>query len=345
MRSRLSVAGLGVSLALALMLAIAGFASLSTPAAALLPPGCSQTGQTVTCTDMSSSNAFTVPSGVSSIHVTAVGGMGGSSNTGRGGPGAVVSGDLNVEPGSTPYAVVGTNGGSQSPVGGGGFGGPNGFCIFLNFSPPPCQTFPSWDGGGASDVRSSPNDLSSRLLVAAGGGGSGEAGGVGGVGGGFNGSSAEGGGGLGASASAGGTGGTGATLSACPPFARYCASGGSGGNGGFGTGGNGGGGGGGGFAVSPDDLQFGSGGGGGGGGLFGGGGGGGGGLFAGSGGGGSNLVPSRGSQSIDTSGVPMVQISYLALPTSKDQCMNGGWRDFSQFKNQGDCIQFVNTGK
>lgn len=34
-------------------------------------------------------------------------------------------------------------------------------------------------------------------------------------------------------------------------------------------------------------------------------------------------------------------------PTSKDQCKNGGWRGFSvprPFKNQGDCIQFVNTG-
>jgi lysophospholipase L1-like esterase len=35
----------------------------------------------------------------------------------------------------------------------------------------------------------------------------------------------------------------------------------------------------------------------------------------------------------------------LGLPTTKDQCNNGGWRDFSQFKNQGECIQFVNTGK
>ncbi|HSP95953.1 MAG TPA: hypothetical protein VL049_01735 [Candidatus Dormibacteraeota bacterium] len=35
-------------------------------------------------------------------------------------------------------------------------------------------------------------------------------------------------------------------------------------------------------------------------------------------------------------------------PTSKDQCKNGGWRNFTVprvFKNQGDCIQFVNTGK
>jgi hypothetical protein len=35
-------------------------------------------------------------------------------------------------------------------------------------------------------------------------------------------------------------------------------------------------------------------------------------------------------------------------PTNKDQCKNGGWRNFTvprTFKNQGDCIQFVNTGK
>jgi hypothetical protein len=37
-----------------------------------------------------------------------------------------------------------------------------------------------------------------------------------------------------------------------------------------------------------------------------------------------------------------------AAPTSKDQCKNGGWRNFTfprVFKNQGDCIKFVNTGK
>jgi DNA-binding beta-propeller fold protein YncE len=35
-------------------------------------------------------------------------------------------------------------------------------------------------------------------------------------------------------------------------------------------------------------------------------------------------------------------------PTTKDQCTNGGWNAFQfprTFKNQGDCIQFVNTGK
>jgi hypothetical protein len=37
-----------------------------------------------------------------------------------------------------------------------------------------------------------------------------------------------------------------------------------------------------------------------------------------------------------------------AAPTSKDQCKNSGWQNFTfphPFKNQGDCIQFVNTGK
>ena len=37
-------------------------------------------------------------------------------------------------------------------------------------------------------------------------------------------------------------------------------------------------------------------------------------------------------------------------PTSKDDCKTGGWQTFTDgqnnpFKNQGDCIQFVNTGK
>ena len=37
-----------------------------------------------------------------------------------------------------------------------------------------------------------------------------------------------------------------------------------------------------------------------------------------------------------------------SAPTDKDQCKNGGWQTFDSpraFRNQGDCIQFVNTGK
>ena len=31
------------------------------------------------------------------------------------------------------------------------------------------------------------------------------------------------------------------------------------------------------------------------------------------------------------------------LPTSKDQCKNGGWRTYGVFKNQGDCVSFIAT--
>jgi hypothetical protein len=39
-----------------------------------------------------------------------------------------------------------------------------------------------------------------------------------------------------------------------------------------------------------------------------------------------------------------------AQATSKDQCKDGGWQfvfraNGTGFKNQGDCIQYVNTGK
>jgi YVTN family beta-propeller protein len=35
-------------------------------------------------------------------------------------------------------------------------------------------------------------------------------------------------------------------------------------------------------------------------------------------------------------------------PTNKDQCKKGGWEIFTipeKFKNQGDCVSFVETGK
>jgi hypothetical protein len=32
------------------------------------------------------------------------------------------------------------------------------------------------------------------------------------------------------------------------------------------------------------------------------------------------------------------------LPSSKDECKNGGWRSYGVFKNEGDCLSFVATG-
>jgi hypothetical protein len=32
-------------------------------------------------------------------------------------------------------------------------------------------------------------------------------------------------------------------------------------------------------------------------------------------------------------------------PTSTDQCKDGSWQGYAQFKNQGDCVSYVVTGK
>jgi hypothetical protein len=37
----------------------------------------------------------------------------------------------------------------------------------------------------------------------------------------------------------------------------------------------------------------------------------------------------------------IVVVDAQALPTTKDQCKNGGWRNYGEFKNQGDCVSFV----
>ncbi len=345
-------------------LVVVGLVFAPSASVAALPPGCSQSGQTVRCTYRSGSNPFTVPAGVSSIRVVAVGGTGGSSPTGGGvgGAGAVVTGDLPVVGGSTLYAIVGGNGraptlpeditGAAGGSNGGGRGATPFVCLsdpgLCAASAPALFSFYGGGGGGPSDVRSSQNDLSGRLLVAAGGGGSGGAGGgpggstspggAGGAGGGNDGVSGEtcgGGPGLGGGGAAGGMGG--AAASDC----NFISAAGSGAGGSGGLGGDGGVGGGGGHSAG---VFLGGGGGGGGGGLFGGGGGGGGvSAGGGGGGGGSNLVPAGGSQSIDTTSVPMVQIAYQLVPASKAQCKRGGWRNYPQFKNQGQCVAFVVT--
>ncbi len=65
---------------------------------------------------------------------------------------------------------------------------------------------------------------------------------------------------------------------------------------------------------------------------------------------GPNIVPTDCSQppppfssSQVTSGDIVVR-DAPPFPTSKEQCKNGGWRDFGVFKNQGDCVSFVATG-
>jgi len=56
-----------------------------------------------------------------------------------------------------------------------------------------------------------------------------------------------------------------------------------------------------------------------------------------------------GSQFFDRFGtVSQPGCGGVGPPTTKDQCKKDGWKTFNvprTFKNQGDCIQFVNTGK
>ena len=51
--------------------------------------------------------------------------------------------------------------------------------------------------------------------------------------------------------------------------------------------------------------------------------------------------------SFSLGGLALNESANLAppLPTSKDQCKNGGWQNYgTTFKNQGDCVSFIATG-
>lgn len=274
--------------------------------------------------------SFTVPSGVTSLQVVAVGGGGGGTifanvsggTAGRpGGSGAMVTSTLSVTPGQTLDLFVGGSSGVGS----------------------------NWNVGGGGSTTISQGGV--PIVIAGGGGGAGQfgaggdAGGPGGAG--INGSNGRdprngrnGTGGIGGSGGSGGAGGGGTVAPLGSP-------------GGDGDGGNGGvsgtlgGAGGSGTGVGGTAGWYGGGGGGG----YGGGGGGG--TLSGGGGGGS-LGPAGSTFAPAGNGGPIgaeggdgrIKITYeLATdPTSVDECKKDGWQDFG-FRNQGQCIRFVNTGK
>ncbi len=296
--------------------ALAGSSALALagPAAAALPPGCLQSGTTVTCTYGSGGvYGFTVPAGVQSITVTADGAQGASEGY-PGGLGGEVLAMLAVTPGQSVEAAVGSAGGTGGNGGydGGGAGGAGGV-----ESGTQSYGFPGGGGGGASDVRTGTCastlscGLAARVVVAGGGGGA-TNGNVGGAGGYPSGGAGEttgfyGGGGGGGSQSAAGAGGA-ASQGGIDPCTNAPGAGGSGGQG-YGGGGGGGG--------SAYPSYVGDGGGGGGGGYWGGGGGGGGcpADYAGAGGGGSSYGPAGATFTNNThAGDGLVTISYT-VPT------------------------------
>lgn len=231
---------------------------------------------------------FTVPAGVTHVHVLAVGGRGGNGlapGGGLGGAPAEVSGDLEVLPGETLFVEVGGVGTEASSetiaraFNGGNYAGQG-----------------QAAGGGASDVRllsrpdnDTANSLFSRLIVAGGGGGggAGSEGTLGGAGGNAGSEGASAGGGVGGGPGTESAGGIGACIN------RDC-------DGTLGMGAEG-------TIGGP-----GSGGGGGGGGLFGGAGGTSNAKNTGAGGGGGSSLQPAGGKTVVPAVLtaPQVQISY-----------------------------------
>jgi hypothetical protein len=278
-------------IALAAAVAMALPAALAGPAAAALP-----LSETFSFTG--AEQTYTVPAGIESLRVVAIGGRGGSTLGGSGGFGASVMADIAVSEGETLYVEVGLDGApSVEIIGGAGGGSSTVRTCSINVSCPAL--------GGPLDP---------RLIVAGGGGGAGAAGGGGSGGNAFAGS-----GGTNALCKAaaagtdgffGGTGGTGGTceeggVGGSPGSGGVAGSAGSAGAGGAGGG---------------SGTVY--GGGGGGGGYYGGGGGGSGPTAAGNGaggGGGSSYGPLGSIFASATSDSPEVRITplFAALSVGK----------------------------
>jgi hypothetical protein len=257
---------------------------------------------------------FTVPSAVYSLHVLAVGGVGGAEGSTAGGFGAKATADVAVHPGEKLYVEVGGDGSAGTRELGNAAGGFNGGGSGGQLGAGGSSILTGGGGGGgASDVQTAPRSAGSTLgwVVAAGGGGGGASAGVGGNAGspgtpdpssapdgcGPSSTDMNGCGGGAGTASAGGVGGAGGSA-------------GSGTTGSVAQGGNG-----------EDEPPFGPElpGGGGGGGWFGGGGGGDGAELpgGGSGGGGSSHFgagTSHSSLATDTTGTPEITFTYGPLP-------------------------------
>ena len=114
---------MGRACTLAFRRAMRGIAMAGAVGAVLASSAASARAATVDFHSTGAEQLFTVPSGVTSLQVVAIGGRGGTgaSATSGGGFGAVVNGDVAVSPGQLIYVEVGGNG-SNGSMGSGGAG-------------------------------------------------------------------------------------------------------------------------------------------------------------------------------------------------------------------------------
>jgi hypothetical protein len=258
----------------------------------------------VTCTYTGAGTySFTVPSGVTSLDVTAVGAAGGSGDGGGGGgAGASVEDKaVPVTAGQVLSVIVGGVGGAGSFTVGGAGGTPGAGGAGGDY--PTGNSDAVLDGGGGGGYSGLLSPSNSPLVIAAGGGG----------GGGSDASSAGGNGDTGAGGGAGGSNGNSPGPACGPGGGGTSTMGGAGG-----AGGNGAGNGGSGSSLTggPGGASNGltnSSGGGGGGGYFGGGGGGGS-LFSCGGGGGSSFGTTSLTNETIATGAASVAITYVVAP-------------------------------
>jgi hypothetical protein len=313
-------------------------------AVALLAGAGSALAETKTFEYTGEEQKFEVPAGVTSVEIEAAGAQGGPNeiNSRPGGKGARLVATFPVTAGETLNVLVGGRGvagGSEVCEGGGGGGS------FVDTSATSTGLLLAAAGGGAAGYQQAGSGGSATEEAAKGGGADGGAAGTHGNGG-------VGGGGLNPGAGGGGLltpGGTTSDAHGGKSLVEGGAGGacdgatGSEGHGGFGGGGGGG------LFI----FNHGGAGGAGGGGGFNGGGGGGAASGAVAGGGGGSFSAS--TPSVTESGVHtgdgLVTFTYTSsVPTNKQQCKKGGWRKLTDsngkpFKNQGQCVKFVNANK
>ena len=180
------ITGAGITAAMAVGVPAAAMAATAAPTD--LPGNCIQPGSMVYCNfyPMYSEQDFTVPAGVSTVVLTAIGAAGGSDATNAGSEGGFAVGTASVTPGAMLYVEVGGTGLNartipRTAAQAGGFNGGGASSAGDSTSDAPAS------GGGASDVRTVSSadpgtTLASRLIVAGGGGGAASCGGGGGAG-------------------------------------------------------------------------------------------------------------------------------------------------------------------